>query len=345
MTISRILLIGTFVFIAAGASAQEPGPFPAPAQPPLPPAPAVPATTDLARPTSNPSNKNKVATAAFAQASKKAAGVAAAVKVEPNAFFWEPGASESWYSQARAWIDRDQYDRALEPLDKVIGAKGSRADAAMYWKAYSLLKLARRDEALSTLEQMQKQHPDSRWLRDARALEVEAKQAAGQSVATNMADDDVKLLALNGIMRTDPEAALPVVEKMLSGGGSVRLKERALFVLSQNKSDRAREIIGSVARGTSNPDLQLLAIRYLGVSSSPDGVTTLLTVYRSDSSVDTRKAVVSALAAAHNNSAATNALITLARGERNPELRTSIVRHLSLSAAPEARAYMLELLK
>ena len=162
-----------------------------------------------------------------------------------------------------------------------------------------------------------------------------------------MPDDDVKLLALNGIMRTDPEAALPVVEKMLMGGGSVRLKERALFVLSQNKSDRAREIIGSVARGTSNPDLQLLAIRYLGVSSGPEGVTALLTVYRSDTSVDTRKAVVSALASGHNNPAATNGLITLARSERSPELRTLIVRHLSnlASSAPEARAYMFELLK
>jgi tetratricopeptide (TPR) repeat protein len=344
MTIVRILLIGTFLFIAAGASAQEPSPFPVPAQPTLP-APAVPATADLARPTPGDGDRRKVVKSAFAQAEKKTIAVAAAAKVEPNVFFREPNAPESWYSQARAWIDRDQYDRALEPLDKVIVAKASRADAAMYWKAYSLLKLARRDEALSTLEQMQKQHPDSRWLRDARALEVEAKQAAGQSVTTNVADDDLKLLALNGIMRTDPEAALPVVEKLLAGGASVRLKERALFVLSQNKNDRAREIIASVARSTSNPDLQLLAIRYLGVSSSPEGVATLLMVYRSDSSMDTRKAIVSALASAHNNAAATNALITLARAERNSELRTSIVRHLSMSSAPEARAYMLEFLK
>ena len=349
MTISRILLTATFLVAATGASAQEPTPFPAPPQPPLPAAPTVQVTPPPVSAVPSPLGvtQKKEATALFqaqAQAQKKTITVTSA-KGEPFVYFNEPTQRDAAYSQARSWIDRDQYDRALEALEKVIGAGGSRVDGAMYWKAYSLWKLARRDEALSTLGQLQKLHPDSRWLRDARALEVEVKQASGQSVATTAADDDVKLLALNGIMRTDPEAALPVVEKMLAGGGSVRLKERALFVLSQNKSDRARAIIGSVARGMSNPDLQLLAIRYLGVSSSPDGVATLLTVYRSDNSVDAKKAVVSALATAQNNAAATNALITLARAERNPELRTLMVRHLSTSSAPEARAYMLELLK
>ena len=347
MTISRVLLISGVLLTATVASAQAPAPAPAPpaAPPPAvqvtpPPINAVPLLGELMR-----KEKTAAATALFqAQAqAKKSVSVTTARK---EAFFFnDQSIPDSHYSQARSLIDRDQYDRALDPLEKVIEARGTRSDGAMYWKAYSLWKLARRDEALSTLGQLQKAHPDSRWLRDARSLEVEVKQAAGQSVATTAADDDVKLLALNGIMRTDPEAALPVVEKMLAGGGSVRLKERALFVLSQNKSDRAREIIGGVARGTSNPDLQLLAIRYLGVSNSPEGVTTLVSAYRSDTSVDTRKAIISALASSHNNAAATNALVTLARAERNTELRTSIVRHLSMSPAPEARAYMLELLK
>jgi tetratricopeptide (TPR) repeat protein len=243
---------------------------------------------------------------------------------------------EAVYSQARQRIDSDQYDRALEPLERVISAKGDRADAAMYWKAYSLMKLARRDEALTTLSQMPKQFPDSRWLRDARALEVEVKQAAGQNVSTDAVDDDTKLLALQGIMRTNPEAAFPAVEKMLAGGGSVKIKERALFVLSQSRNDRALGIIANVARTNTNPDLQQRAIRFLGQSSSPEAVTTLTTVYRADNSVETKKTIISALIPA---------LVTLARGERNAELKTSIVRYLSNSNAPEAQGYMLELLK
>ena len=255
----------------------------------------------------------------------------------------ERGQIDSQYSQARSRIDNRQYDRALEPLDKVISAKGARADGAMYWKAYSLMKLARRDEALSTLGQLTKQFPDSPWVRDARALEVEVKQAAGQNAATDAVDDDTKLLALQGIMRTDPDAALPAVEKMLAGGGSVQLKDRALFVLSQSRSDKALGIISNVARVNTNPDLQQRAIRYLGQSNNADAMKTLSTVYSGSTSVDIKKAVISALAS-NRNPAAVTTLITLARGERNAELKTSIVRHLSNSNSPEAKQYMIEIL-
>jgi tetratricopeptide (TPR) repeat protein len=250
---------------------------------------------------------------------------------------------ESQYSQARQRIDSNQYDRALEPLERVISAKGERADAAMYWKAYSLMKLARRDDALSTLGQLTKQFPDSGWVRDARALEVEVKQAAGQNVSADLVDDETKLLALQGIMRTDPDAALSAVEKLLAGGGSVRLKDRALFVLSQSRNDRALGIIGNVARTNPNPDLKQRAIRYLGQSNSPEAINTLTTVYRAESSVDTKKAIISALASSRN-SGATAALVTLGRAERNAELKTTIVRYLSNSNAPEAKPFLMEIL-
>ena len=255
----------------------------------------------------------------------------------------ERGQIESQYSQARQRIDSNQYDRALEPLDRVITAKGERADAAMYWKAYSLMKLARRDEALSTLGQLTKQFPDSPWVRDARALEVEVKQATGQNAATDGVDDEIKLLALNGLMRTDPDAALTAVEKMLAGGSNVRLKDRALFVLSQSRSDKAVGIISNVARSNTNPDLQQRAIRYLGQSNNADVMKTLSAVYSGSNSMDVKKAVISALASSRNPGATTT-LVGMARAERNPELKTSIVRHLSNSNSPEAKALMSEIL-
>jgi len=258
-------------------------------------------------------------------------------------FFQERDQVDSQYSQARSRIDNNQYDRALEPLDKVISAKGQRTDGAMYWKAYSLMKLARRDEALSTLGQLTKQFPDSPWVRDARALEVEVKQAAGQTAATEAVDDETKLLALNGIMRTDPDAALSAVEKMLAGSSNVRLKDRALFVLSQSRSDKAVGIISNVARSNTNPDLQQRAIRYLGQSNNADAMKTLATVYSGSNSVDTKKAVISALASSRNPAAVTT-MVTLARSERNAELKTSIVRHLSNSNSPDAKQYMLEII-
>jgi hypothetical protein len=348
MTTHRILLASTFVLaVAAGVSAQTvivppggggvriiepPSPFPIVTPPQMPVIPDM-------------KGVEEIVSLAMANAQDKAN-----VVISPGSgkgsyqYFTQGGSPDQWYSQARGYIERDQYDRAMDPLDRVITAKGERADAAMYWKAYSQLKLARRDEALSTLGQLQKQYPTSKWVGDARALEVEIKQAAGQPVSADAMNDDLKLLALQGILRTDPEAAFPVVEKLLMGGASVRVKERALFVLSQNRSDRAQQIIGNVARSTSNPDLQMTAIRTLGNSNSPDAVNTLTAVYRGDSSVDVKKAIINALASSRDT-AKTTALVTLARAERNPELKTQMVRHLVNSSTPEAKAFTLELLK
>ena len=64
-------------------------------------------------------------------------------------------------------------------------------------------------------------------------------------------------MALRGIMQSDPDQAFPMIEKMLSGTNSPKVKDRALFVLSQSHSAQAREIIAGVARGNANPDLQL----------------------------------------------------------------------------------------
>ena len=108
------------------------------------------------------------------------------------------------------------------------------------------------------------------------------RQASGQAVSPASQDDEeLKLMALRGIMQSDPEQALPVIEKMLTGTNSPKVKDRALFVLSQSHSARAREIIAGVAKGNANPDLQLRAIRYIGIMGGQENRQILADVYKS----------------------------------------------------------------
>src|SRR5204863_2509055 len=61
------------------------------------------------------------------------------------------------YEQARELIDSGRYERAVESLDRVAAAPNStRADAALYWKAYAQWKLDQRADALTTLADMRK---------------------------------------------------------------------------------------------------------------------------------------------------------------------------------------------
>ena len=362
----QILLTASIVLSAAGSvSAQVVAPVPAPAPlPPAAPVVRVPAQAPIVAWTPNQVNVDLDLTslkehAKWAAEEAKwavdgATWAAEAAKWEDQAHhfaqavvqpFQKGTQVDSLYAQARNHIDNNQYDRALSPLDRVIAAKAERADGAMYWKAYTLYKMARRDEAVATVNLLAKDFPQSPWVRDARALEVEMKQSAGQAVGADASDDDVKLLAMQGIMRTNPDAAFPVIEKMLAGSGNVRLKDRALYVLSQNRSDRARTTLANVAKGNTNPDLQRAAIRYLGQSNSADSIATLSSLYRPDQPQEIRRSIVSSLRQSHNNIAAIKALVAIYRMEKDRELRNDIVRYLGDSRVPEAQQLMLEILE
>src|SRR5438093_5800994 len=139
---------------------------------------------------------------------------------------------------------------------------GRKADAGLYWKAYALNKAGRAADALATIAQLRKSAPHSKWLNDARALEMEIRQRSGQRTSPETEDDeDLKLMALNGLLNTDAERALPMLEKFLNGRSSAKLRERALFVLTQSNSARARDIVVRIANGRQSPELQETAIR------------------------------------------------------------------------------------
>ena len=62
-------------------------------------------------------------------------------------------------------------------------------------------------------------------------------------------DDELKLLAIQGLQQTAPERAIPLLVKVINDVGSLRLKERALFVLAQSGAPEARATLEKVARG------------------------------------------------------------------------------------------------
>jgi len=242
----------------------------------------------------------------------------------------EDDRADELYDEGREAIEEGRYDRAVDRFTRLIEMKSTRVDAALYWKAYSQSKLGQRAEALNTLADLQKRFADSRWSRDAKALEVEVRQASGQAVAPGDQDnDELKLYALRGVMQSDPEQAFPIIEKMLAGTSSPRVKDRALFVLSQSRSARARDLIASVAKGNSNPDLQLRAIRYLGIMGGTDNRQVLADVYRSSSDVSVKRAILRSFMVAGDR----ERLLAAAKTEANADLRGEAVQQLGVMNA------------
>jgi HEAT repeat protein len=238
--------------------------------------------------------------------------------------------ADELYDEGREAIEDGKYDRALDRFSSLVDLKSNRTDAALYWKAYSLAKLGRRAEALSALADLQQRFKDSKWIKDAKALDFEVRQGSGQTVAPeSQNDEDLKLMALRGLMNSDPERATPIIEQMLAGTNSPKVKDRALFVLSQSGSSRARDIIGGVAKGGSNPDLQLRAIHYLGIMGGGDNRQVLADVYRGSTDASVKRSIIRSFMVAGDRTR----LLSLARTETAPELRGEAVQQLGVMGA------------
>jgi HEAT repeat protein len=110
---------------------------------------------------------------------------------------------------------------------------------------------------------------------------------------------------------------------------------QAMFV--GGDSDRLIEL----AKGERDPELRKTAIRNLGLMKRPGTTEALVAIYNSDQSVDVKKAVVNALFIQNN----AGALVTLARPEKNVEMKKEIVSKLSNMKSKEATDYLMELLK
>ena len=240
----------------------------------------------------------------------------------------KPSDDDRLLQKAKAALDAARWDEALAAFSAVASEKGAHADEALYWKAYALNKIARRAEALTALAQLRKAYANSRWQDDARALEIEVRQASGEKVNPNAEpDEDLKLMALNSLMNSDPERALPILEKLLQGSQSPKLKERALFVLSQNDNPKARQILLQIARGGSHPDLQMKAINYLSIMGSKENRQVLAELYASSNDVNVKRAVLHGFMISGDR----DHLLQAAKSEKNPDLRMEAIHQLGIS--------------
>jgi len=240
-------------------------------------------------------------------------------------------AADELYKQGRDAIDDGHYDKAVTLFTKLAADAPARADA-LYWKAYAQNKVGQRAEALNTLAGLEQRFADSRWAKDAKALEIEIRQASGQTVSPDAQnDDEIKLLALRGLMDSAPDRALPMIQQLLAANNTAKVKERALFVLSQSGSAKAREMLAGIAKGGtgSNPDLQRRAINFLGMMGNEDARGLLADIYRASSDVAVKRAVLQSFMIAGERAR----LLAVAKTETSPELRGAAVQQLGVMGA------------
>jgi HEAT repeat protein len=285
------------------------------------------------------------------------------------------GQDDAQYAAGTKAMDDHRWADAVAAFDKVAAAKGKRADAALYWKAYNLDKLGRKDEAQAACDSLKQQFASSAWNKECVVLRVSGSAADAREIAERARDearekvreatraqvlvvgpngerfyksashetseDDIKLLALNSLLQQEPAKALPLLHDLILSDKPIEMRKQALFVLSRSKDPQAQAMLLDVVSNAKDPALQLEAIQALAIYRPKDAGPTLVKVYQSTSDAKVKRAVVSGLFISHDAAR----LVDLARGEKDLNMKRDIVSQLAIMHDPVATAYMEELLK
>ncbi|NUQ30458.1 MAG: HEAT repeat domain-containing protein [Acidobacteriaceae bacterium] len=217
----------------------------------------------------------------------------AAGPLQPAIFITEPGApaGEDDYTAGTKAMNEQRWQDALVSFDKVIAAKGSKAEAALYWKAYALNKLGRRDDSAATCSVLRNEYRKSTWNKDCAALGIgtgrvrvvvngrtSTSTSSSSSSSSSSSGDDENTFAIGPIPPVPPMPPVPAGEgsytlrrdRKSTGDPDADLKILALNSLMNQDANRAIPVIRDLLKGNQPESVKRQALFVLGQNKSPE---------------------------------------------------------------------------
>lgn len=173
-----------------------------------------------------------------------------------------------------------------------------------------------------------------RFMAVAAALILTSTMMAGFTLAqsSSASDDELKMMAIDGLRGADAAVAVPQLEKVLAGNGSDNLKRRALSILAHEDTAQAHEVVARFARTNTNPTLQAEAIRQLGVAGGADAMKTLSDIYASSTDPSVKKSILRSFMVAGDK----QRLLAAAQSEKDSSVRIEAIRLLGAMGSRDA---------
>lgn len=241
------------------------------------------------------------------------------------------------YDEGQKALREQNWTEAAGHFNQAIKADKDNADASMYWRAHALYKAGRNSEAERQIRSLERKYPDSRWLKEARVLQIEHDSApvlAGSNEDALM-DEELRMFALAQLMDRDPDRALPLVLETLQDSDSKDVRSDTLFMLGMSDDPRAHEAIAKIAHDSNNPELQADAIHMLGIAANQPSIDLLASLYKESDSVEVKQAVIHAYMIGDESGELVDILGELLKTEENPELQREIIHTLGVMDATD----------
>ena len=205
---------------------------------------------------------------------------------------------EASYNDARRALNRQRFDEAVQGFRKLRSTypQSGYVDDAFYWEAYALERSGKLEEAVSVLDRLPREHPESPTMSDARALHVQlcselAKRGNGAcaeavwNAVGNPDADSLQVAAMNALINMPPDRAVPLAMRVLENRKQpVEIRKQALFIIADKAGkggDAAatREQLAKTALdNTDDLEVRKQAVFWLSQVRGDETVDTLMRV-------------------------------------------------------------------
>jgi HEAT repeat protein len=209
------------------------------------------------------------------------------------------------------WLNAVQQFRNLE--SELSQSGGSGRDAALYWQAYALDRSGDRAGAIGLSQKLLAEFPVSTWADDAAEL----------IGSDNIAEAD-RIMALDALMVSSPEKAIPILSRVLAGEHGDQIKKRALFIMVQLSPTAAADEIEKILEGKGSAVLKREAIQTLALAGDRHAVERLSAYYLREQDPTMKRTVIDAALVGGR----ADLVLQLARRETDPELQSHAIRVL-----------------
>jgi hypothetical protein len=175
------------------------------------------------------------------------------------------------------------------------------------------------------------------------AISMHADPAAVKALEHYLAPDqpdNIRLRAVSYVASRD----LNLVKKIIAADRDIRVRERAVSSLANNRQPEAEEMLLSIAATGDDSRLRLQAISGLGRKSGARITAALSAIAEKDTEANVRRRALSALQNMPDGEGVP-VLIQMAKSERNPDTKKQVMQSLQNSRDPRALAFFEDFLK
>jgi HEAT repeat protein len=239
---------------------------------------------------------------------------------------WAPqDPADSLYRAARVALNANDFSRAAELFSRIhteARFRGSEYRAiSYYYDAFARSRVGGRAQlqrARTALDAMRREHATA-WndQRDAAALltrieaelarQGDAAAAREVQVRANAASRDpctdanlaVKVEAINALMQMDAASAMPILEEVIKNKSTdactADLRRRAIFIISQQRTDRSAAILLETARNDPDSEVRGQAVFFLSQVGTNEALAALESILTTSDNADVRQQALFAI--------------------------------------------------